>query len=103
MPVSGVRRRLYYPAPVRSGRVRLGEPPAHPLLGPRGRPRWDAAAPATVLPPRTLHPYPNHIVWGPGGQSLRREVALGVSHDADPGVVTMMKETWRQFTFGAVK
>ncbi|MBP7826902.1 MAG: family 20 glycosylhydrolase [Verrucomicrobia bacterium] len=67
---------------------------------PRGRLH---AAPATVLPPRTLHPYPNHIVWGPGGQSLRREVALGVSHDADPGVVTMMKETWRQFTFGAVK
>ncbi len=67
-----------------------------------------AAEPSPVAPvetavlPRTIHPYPNKVTWGVGTVNLGRHVILTVGGAADPNVVEMMKETWRQFTFGAV-
>ncbi|MDP3069969.1 MAG: glycoside hydrolase family 20 zincin-like fold domain-containing protein [Opitutaceae bacterium] len=67
-----------------------------------------AAEPAPVAPtaapvlPRTVHPYPNKVTWGAGTFSLGRRVTLTVGSDVNPDVIEMMKETWRQFTLGAV-
>jgi len=60
-----------------------------------------AAETGTLL--RTIHPYPNNVVWGRDVWSIKRRVRLAVSSNTEPGVVAMMKETWRQFTFGAVE
>ena len=61
---------------------------------------WAAEA---AVQPRTLHPYPNKVVWGRGSLSFKQRVQLTVSGDADAEVVAMMKETWTQFTLGAVE
>lgn len=68
-----------------------------------------AAEPSSVTPvetgvlPRTIHPYPNMVTWGEGVYKLGRRVRLAVARDADPGVVKLMEETWRQFSLGAVE
>lgn len=91
---------------------------SHPNINPRTRraflthSMWLAAAAAigpvawgaeTSVQPRTLHPYPNKVVWGHGNLVFKQRVQLTVSGDADPGVVAMMQETWAQFTLGAVE
>ncbi len=65
------------------------------LLGQRA---WGATA-----APRTMHPYPNKVTWGAGSLKLGRRARLAVARDCEAGVVALLKETWRQFTFGAVE
>lgn len=51
---------------------------------------------------RTLHPYPNRVVWGAGSLRLRKRVRLAVGGVPDPALVDLMKETWRAFALDAV-
>ena len=62
-----------------------------------------AAAPQTGVLPRSIHPYPNKVTWGEGTLSLSGSATLAVGREADAGVVEMMKDTWRRFTFGTVE
>ena len=63
-----------------------------------------AAEPAqTGLLPRSIHPYPNKVTWGAGTLSLSKRATLAVGRDCDAGVVEMMKDMWKRFTFGAVE
>ncbi len=64
-----------------------------------GRPAWGAAD----VPPRTIHPYPNKVVWGVGSQKISRRLRLAVGGGTAQGELAMLQETWRQFTAGAVK
>lgn len=57
----------------------------------------------TGLLPRSIHPYPNKVAWGAGTLSLSKRVTLAVGRDCDAGVVEMMKDLWKRFTFGAVE
>ncbi|MBM3892743.1 MAG: hypothetical protein FJ388_26800, partial [Verrucomicrobia bacterium] len=55
------------------------------------------------LLPRSIHPYPNKVTWGAGTLSLSKRATLTVGRDCDAGVVEMMKDLWKRFTFGAVE
>ncbi len=61
--------------------------------------RGVAGAEPGVLP-RSIHPYPNKVVWGEGTFRISRRVTLAVGQDFDPGVVELMSDTWRRFTLG---
>jgi hypothetical protein len=63
-----------------------------------GRPAWGAADAS----PRTIHPYPNKVVWGNGALKISRRARLAVARDCEADIVALLKETWRQFTLGAV-
>lgn len=52
--------------------------------------------------PRSIHPYPNRIAWGAGTLNLSGRVPLKVAGDCNAGVLDMMQDLWRRFTFGAV-
>ena len=64
-----------------------------------GRPAWGA----TDAPPRTIHPYPNKVVWGTGSLNISRRVRIAIGRDTTQADIALMQETWRQFTAGAVK
>ncbi len=53
--------------------------------------------------PRSLHPYPNKIVWGRDTLNLSKRVALVTGRESDAGFIDMIKDTWKRFTFGAVE
>ena len=57
----------------------------------------------TDTPLRTIHPYPNKVVWGSGSLKIGRRSRLAVARDCNAGSVEMMKNTWRQFTLDAVE
>ncbi|MBI5821525.1 MAG: family 20 glycosylhydrolase [Verrucomicrobia bacterium] len=62
-----------------------------------------ATPPTTGVLPRSIHPYPNKVTWGTGTLSLSKRAALAVSRDCDAGVVKMMIDMWRRFTFNTVE
>ena len=62
-----------------------------------------AGTPTTGLLPRSIHPYPNKVAWGTGTLRLNKRAALAVGRDCDAGIVEMMKDTWKRFTFGTVE
>ena len=61
------------------------------------------APPVAAGSPRSIHPYPNHAVWGADTLRLSRRATLAVGRDTDAGVVDMMKDTWQRFTLGALE
>ncbi|MCX7005997.1 MAG: hypothetical protein NTY53_01880, partial [Kiritimatiellaeota bacterium] len=63
-----------------------------------GRSAWGAESPL-----RTIHPYPNKVVWGTGSLKLSRRVQLALGSGTAQTDLALLRETWRQFTAGAVK
>lgn len=57
---------------------------------------------AATLLPRAIHPYPNKIAWGRGELRISRHVTLWLGSDTDAAMIGLMRDTWRQFTFGDI-
>lgn len=52
---------------------------------------------------RTIHPYPDRVVWGAGSLRLQKKVRLAVGGAPDPILADLLKDTWRGFTLEAVE
>lgn len=81
----------------RGARAAEGGDTANPTPAP-------GAAPETsqVVPPRTIHPYPNEVAWGRDLLRFGHHATLTLGRDANQAVVGLLSDTWRQFTLGAV-
>ena len=88
-----------YPLPATSRREFMRSSAALAGLLILSRSAWGA----TNVAPRTIHPYPNKVIWGSGSLKITRRVRLAVRGGTTPTDLAMLQETWRQFTAGAVK
>ncbi len=66
---------------------------------------WGPAAEevAPARPPRTIHPYPNRVVWGAGRLRLAGPVRLQISEEVAPRLPELMADLWNRFTFGVLR